>query len=218
MNDRIDDISITRQTYDSIAAGYSARIDRLVSGSWVGEFERQLLDEFLLMIPVSSHVVLDIGCGNGKDTYYLKQKGAVAVGIDISLGMLKAAKKRVFDIVLCQMEMRNPGFSNGSFDGIWANGCIYHVPKVDFIQVLQEVGRVLKPSGVFSFNVKAGSGEGLEENPRSYGGGSRFYAYYTVREMVSYLERAGFEIIATKDYPQAVFDEEIIHFWANRPR
>jgi SAM-dependent methyltransferase len=217
MNDRIDIINITRHTYDRIADGYATKINDLVSGSWVGEFERQLLDEFLLMTGVSRARVLDIGCGSGRDTDYLEQKGAVVVGIDVSSGMLRLARRRVSSRGLCLMEMRNLGFSGGSFDGIWANGCIYHIPKTEFIRILYEAGRVLKPSGVFSFNIKAGSGEGLEDNPRSYEGGSRYYAYYAASEMVAYLERAGFEIIETRDYPRAVFDEEIIHFWTCRP-
>ena len=217
MYDNTNAVSITRKTYDQIASGYSARINELVSDSWVGEFERQLLDRFLQVNIISSPKILDIGCGNGKDTNYLRQKGAVPVGIDISSGMLKEAKKHIPKGILCQMDMRILGFSNSVFDGVWANGCIYHVPKIAIIQVLKEVVRVLKPLGIFPFNVKAGTGERLEKSPRSYGGGARFYAYYTIKEMRSFLRQAGFEVLETKEYPQKIFGEEIFHIWAQKP-
>lgn len=139
------------------------------------------------------------------------------MGIDISGGMLKEAKKQAHEGILGQMDMRNVGFSSGVFDGVWANGCIYHVPKADLTQVLKEVARVLKPSGVFSFNAKAGHGERLEQSPRSFKGGPRFYAYYTIEEMSNSLRQAGFAVLETREYPREIFGEKIFHIWAREP-
>jgi ubiquinone/menaquinone biosynthesis C-methylase UbiE len=209
-----DVISITRDTYDSIAILYSKKISDLVSNTWVGEYEKQLLDRFLQLIKGFNPSILDIGCGNGKDTAYLISKGATVVGIDFSSKMLQEAKKRVINGMFYQMDMRNLEFSAQVFNGVWANGCIYHVPKVELSQVLKEVLRVLKPSGVFSFNLKVGIGERLEDNPRSFAGGSRFYAYYTVREIKNCLKRAGFKVLETKIYPKKIFNEKVFHIWA----
>jgi len=216
VNDDIKVIRKTQQTYDQIASGYSTRIDALVSDTWVGAFERQLLDKFLHMCMISTPRILDIGCGNGKDTYYLSQQKAIPIGIDNSRGMLMEAKKRVLENVLCQMDMRNLGFSNRVFDGVWANGCIYHVPKSDLVHVLNEVKRILKPSGIFSFNAKIGTGEKLEDNPRSFAGGSRFYAYYTIKEMKNSLRRVDFDVLETAEYPQKIFDERIFYVLARK--
>jgi len=214
MDDETNAIEVTRQTYDLIASDYSSMIDELVSDSWIGEFEGKLLDRFLLTTKLLNPSILDIGCGNGKDTHYLRQKGAVLVGMDISSGMLREARKRVPEGIFYQMDMRNLGFSAAVFDGVWANGCIYHVPKIDFAQVLKEVLRVLGPLGTFSFNFKVGIGERLEETPGSFAGGPRFYAYYTIKQMASFLAQAGFEILEIKRYPQRILGEKIVHIWA----
>jgi ubiquinone/menaquinone biosynthesis C-methylase UbiE len=116
------------------------------------------------------------------------------------------------------MDMRNLEFPDNTFDGVWANGCIYHVPKVELGQVLKEVMRVLKRPGIFSFNAKAGTGEGLEDNPKSFAGGPRFYAYYTISEMKKRLKEAALEVIEAKIYPQKIFNEKIFHIWARKPR
>lgn len=212
-----DAVEQTHKTYDRIARDYSIKIDKLVSNSWIGEYERSLIDRLLSMIKSLKPQILDIGCGNGKDTRYLMQQSIMAIGIDISSGMLEEARKCVPDSILYQMDMRNLGFTSESFHGVWANGCIYHVPKSDFIRVLGEVRRILKSSGIFSFNFKVGSGELLEESPRSYGGSPRFYSYYTATEMERLLNQNGFVVIEKQQYPERIFDEEIAHFWVKRP-
>jgi SAM-dependent methyltransferase len=217
MKDEENVINITRNTYDRIATGYAVKIHRLIADSWVGEFEQGLLDKFLLMTMLSHPKVLDIGCGNGKDTGYLITKGASVVAMDFSSGMLGEARSHVQNGLLCRMDMRNLAFANEVFDGVWANGCIYHVPKVEVVHVLKDIMRVLRPLGIFSFNVKTGSGERLEDSPRSFSGGPRFYAYYTISEMKKLLKGAGFAVLETKNYPQRIFDEEIFHIWARKP-
>jgi len=217
MNDKNNLIEITHKTYDQIALDYSTKIDKFIFDSWIWRFETSLMDKLLSVTKLSNPVVLDVGCGNGKDTDYLRHKGAVVVGIDISRGMLGEARKRIAEGILCQMDMRNLGFYDGVFDEVWANACIYHIPKTELIQVLKEVQRVLKPLGAFSFNFKVGVGEQLEESPRSFQRGARFYAYYTISEMKNYLIQAGFEISGVEEYPQRILDEEIVHIWAHKP-
>ena len=219
MNDQINVTKVTRCTYDQIAYDYSSAINELVSVSepWIRSFEEELLDRFLRMTKLIRPYVLDIGCGYGRDTEYLKQNRAIVVSADYSRGMLTEARKHIIEGVLCQMDMRYLGLSDDVFDGIWANGCIYHVAKIEFINVLKEFLRVLKPLGIFAFNFKHGIGEKLERRPKSFGRGARFFAYYTVNEMKKYLKQAGFEIISIRYYPQKILDERIVHLWAKKP-
>jgi len=78
------------------------------------------------------------------------------------------------------------------------------------------VRRVLKPSGVFSFNFRVGTGEQLEENPRSYGGKPRFYAYYAVEEMRGLVAQAELKVSGVEPYPKAILAERIVQMWALR--
>ena len=83
--------------------------------------------------------------------------------------------------------------------------------------MFEEVIRVLRPSGVFSFNFKAGAGEGLEDEPRSFAGGPRYYAYYRRGEMKALLRRAGFCAPVLESYPGRVLGEETVQVWTQRP-
>jgi SAM-dependent methyltransferase len=162
--------------------------------------------------------ILDIGCGYGKDTFYVSQKkGIAAVGLDYSSGMLSEARSSFPGVCFIRMDMRDLGFSCNRFQGVWASGCVYHVPKRELIRVLIEVRHVLKPAGVFSFNFKMGTGEQLERNPRSYGGKPRFYAYYGIEEMRGLVSRAGLNVIEAAPYPEAILGEQIVQMWAAKP-
>jgi ubiquinone/menaquinone biosynthesis C-methylase UbiE len=213
----MDAAEITRQTYDEIAPGYVKKISDLVCDTWLGKFEKSLLDKFVDLLKASQEGklnILDIGCGNGKDTYYLSRQDQVnAIGLDYSAGMLKEARKSFPGIDLIQMDMRKLVFPKKYFHGVWANGCVYHVRKKDFGQVLQEIKRVLKPGGIYSFNFKLGAGEQLEGNPRSYGGKPRFYAYYGLDEILDLVQKASFKVIETQPYPEEIFNDKIMHVW-----
>jgi len=215
---KFDVTEVTRNTYDAIASGYTQKIKDLVSDTWVGKFEKSLLDKFVNLIPNTSENssrVLDIGCGYGKDTFYLsQQKGITAVGLDYSAGMLAEAHKAFPEVDFVRMDMRSLLFPDNHFGGVWANGCIYHIPKKDIKLVLVEVRRVLQPSGVISFNFKLGNGERMEQNPKSYGGKPRFYSYYETEDIKTLLAEFGLRMIESVPYPEEVFGEKISHIWA----
>ncbi len=219
--DEVDVTEITRETYDLIASGYAQRINDLVSDTWIGRFEKSLLDKFVTLVMAGGEKateILDIGCGCGKDTFYLSQReGIIPVGLDYSSAMLSEARKNFPGVCFIQGDMRNLGFSGGYFRGVWANGCVYHVPKKELTRVLLEVRHVLKPSGVLSFNFKVGTGEQLEKNPRSYGGKPRFYAYYAIEEMRSLVAQADLEVIEVEPYPETILEERIVQIWASKP-
>lgn len=219
--DEIDAAEITRETYDQIASGYARRVNDLVSGTWVGTFEKSLLDKLVALVRTGGGCtaqILDIGCGYGKDTFYLSQRKKVtAIGLDYSSGILSEARKTFPGVCFVQMDMRNFGFCGNHFHGVWANGCVYHVPRGELMRVLIEVAYVLKSSGVFSFNFKVGTGEQLEKNPRSYGGRPRFYAYYGIEEMRGLVAHADLKVIEVDPYPKAILGERIVQMWALKP-
>jgi len=217
----VDTTRITRDTYDQIASGYAQRINDLVLNTWVGKFEKYLLDKLVTLVMtggVQTAEILDIGCGYGKDTFYLSQKkGGIAIGLDYSSGMLSEAHNKFPGVSFVQMDMRNLGFARSYFRGVWANGCVYHVPKKELTRVLLEVRCVLNSSGIFSFNFKVGTGEQLEKNPRSYGGKARFYAYYGIEEMKSLVAQADLKVVEVEPYPKAILGERIVQMWALKP-
>ena len=112
-----------------------------------------------------------------------------------------------------QMNMMDLDFENDYFDGIWSCGSIYHIPKSDVGKVINEFRRILKKGGILGINFKLGGGEGLEENPKSYGGSPRYFAYYSKQEMTDILAVFGFKELDARLYPEEVFGDDILQIW-----
>ncbi len=85
--------------------------------------------------------VLDVGCGNGLYHPRLAATGARVTGVDLSLGMLRAAPAgwRV------AARAESLPFRAASFEGVLCNHVLYHVPDVEL--ALREIRRVLEPCG-----------------------------------------------------------------------
>ena len=125
--------------------------------------------------------------------------------------MLKEATKLYPKGDFRNMDMRVLLFEDSIFDGIWASGSIYHVPKYEAKQVIKEFRRVLKDNGVLALNFKLGEGEGMEANPKSYGGSPRYFAYYSKQEMKYILREIGFDELESCLYPEEIF--EVNNIW-----
>ena len=90
--------------------------------------------------------VLEVGVGTGKNLpYYPVVKNCV--GIDLSEGMLKHAKKLAVkkNVKLVQADAQNLPFRDGYFDMVIATYVFCSVPNP--VQGLNEIKRVLKPNG-----------------------------------------------------------------------
>ena len=207
-----DLLRATVDTYDKIAPHYcrKTRLDKYL------KWERSYIVRMISLIGSANPLILDSGCGDGRHCRIIEEEGARAVGIDLSSGMLKEARSLYPGGEFRQMNMVRLGFDDHHFDGIWSSGSIYHVPKSEVGKVLAEFSRVLKPGGILSISFKLGSGEGLEANPKSYGGSPRYFAYYAESEMADLLANSGFEVIETCLYPEEIFGADNLQMWLRR--
>lgn len=102
----------------------------------------------LSLAPHSNPTVLDVGCGTGKSTFGLTQRGTRVVGCDPDGKMLREARRvarrlrKKVRFVRCRAE-RLP-FPNASFDMVTV-GTAFH--WFDKQRSLREIKRVLRPGG-----------------------------------------------------------------------
>jgi demethylmenaquinone methyltransferase/2-methoxy-6-polyprenyl-1,4-benzoquinol methylase len=87
--------------------------------------------------------VLDVAAGTGVSTRELARSGAVVIGCDFSLGMLRAAGSRAVPLVAGDA-LALP-FADGSFDAVTISFGLRNVVDVD--RALVEFGRVTRPGG-----------------------------------------------------------------------
>jgi ubiquinone/menaquinone biosynthesis C-methylase UbiE len=176
--------TITRDTHDAIASKFAPKVD---IEWWRSEFEK-----FKRLLPENK--VLDLGCGTGSDTHLFLEEGLNYVGVDISQGMLREARKRVPSASFVRMDMYSLGFESDSFDGFWAPTSLYLIPKKKIDTVLQEIKRVTKNGAVGFVVVPEGHTEGLTPSYK-YPQYLTYLARYGKLEFREKLKSNGFDLL-----------------------
>ncbi|HEX6967627.1 MAG TPA: demethylmenaquinone methyltransferase [Micromonosporaceae bacterium] len=89
--------------------------------------------------------VLDVGAGTGVSTEELTRSGAYAVGVDLSLGMLRAGRRTRPHIPLLAGDALRLPFPDETFDAVTISFALRNV--VDPDAALREFARVTRPGG-----------------------------------------------------------------------
>jgi ubiquinone/menaquinone biosynthesis C-methylase UbiE len=93
--------------------------------------------------------VFDLACGQGYCAIRASEKGAEAIGIDLSENMIELAKKLAPNADFKVGDAEELPFGDGEFDVVLINFGMLHFPNPE--KVLAEVFRVLKPNGKLAF-------------------------------------------------------------------
>lgn len=114
-----------------------------------------LLESFVDGLP--GPLVLDAGCGPGRDVEYFHTQGLDPIGVDIAHGMVEHARTHRPGRYL-QMDVRNLAFCDDRFDGIWCPATIFFLPTEEMATILNEFARVLSSEGIARIGFKIGEG------------------------------------------------------------
>lgn len=147
MNDYTDKSSQAKRAFyaqPQIASDYNALRFGGASGAWVNAREIELV---LSLLPAFQRA-LDLGCGTGRLTQVLAQRGR-AIGIDAARAMLTEAQ-RANRLTLAQGNAFALPFADASFDAVVALRVVFHLADVE--SLLREGARVVAPRGVFVFD------------------------------------------------------------------
>jgi SAM-dependent methyltransferase len=137
--------------FDAIARRY----DRVYAPS--GAAARNRLLTSIARLPPASRV-LDLGVGTGRALSALLDAGHAPTGLDVSAEMLAQCARRARPVPLVQADFWQPlPFEDRAFDGALAlHGTLAHPPHESSLpQLVAELGRVLRPGGVFVAEVPA---------------------------------------------------------------
>ena len=128
--------------------------------------------------------VLDFGCGPGRDLKSLTERGALAIGLDGSEAFCEMARGYSGCEVYHQ-DFLALDLPAESFEGIFANASLFHVPTAHLKAVLDALREALVPGGVlFSSNPRGNGEEGW--NAERYG------VYHDFERWSGWLTGSGF--------------------------
>jgi SAM-dependent methyltransferase len=134
--------------------------------------------------PKAGARILDLGCGPGRDLKTLRDKGHIAVGVDGCPSFVDMA--RAFSgCEVWMMDFLKLALPANSFDGVYANATLFHVPRRELPRVLGEIRSCLKEGGVlFASNPRGSDEEGWS--------GARYGVWHSLEGWRGFLMRAGF--------------------------
>ncbi|MEO8601220.1 MAG: class I SAM-dependent methyltransferase [bacterium] len=181
-----DRIGRTRRTYDDVAG-------RVVEATRTRGRIAARRERFAAALPAGA-LVLDAGCGPGDDAAALRVLGLCAVGLDLSLGLLRAGRDQ-FPGPRVQADLRCLPFAAGTFAGAWANASLLHLDPHQLIAALGELRRVLAAGALLHTAVKAGDGAAWESERY---GAPRWFQYWRAESFDAQLADAGFRITAAE--------------------
>lgn len=146
---------------------------------------RQNIDALLRAIKTQPpFYILDFGCGPGRDLQTFTQLDHIAVGLEGSEHAAQIAREQSNCKVLVQ-DFFNLNLPESTFDGIFANASLFHIPNQLLPKVLNELWICLKPNGIlFSSNPRGNNVESWY--------GDRFGSYHDLEGWRSFMTNAKF--------------------------
>ena len=124
-------------------------------GRWIEPFLAPLRD-------ASAATVLELGCGTGNDAARLADSGYVVTAVDVSGEAIRWGQSRFgtrVDFRVADITQQLP-FPQSSFDAVMSNVALHMFPDGVTRSVFAEIGRVVRPGGLFLLHVNA-----IEDRP-----------------------------------------------------
>lgn len=184
-------------TYDGLAGAYAAANARMREG--LVPFARDVVAR------AGDGLVVDVGCGTGRDVEWFARQGARVLGVDRSVGMLREARRHTRVALVAGDVLRLP-LSDGAAAAIWCVATLIHLPREAFGDAVRELRRVLRRDGTLVIGVQRGEGERLEVDPY-VGRFARLMVRFSPSEVLAALADAGF------DAREVPVDDEQVGRW-----
>ena len=158
-------------------AFYDRNTDAFVAGSRDVDL-REIQARFLACLP-SHALILDFGCGSGRDTKAFLEAGYRVEAVDGSEKICAAASEYT-GIPVRKMLFQELA-ERERYDGIWASASLLHLTKGELPEVLGRIERAMKPGGVMYASFKYGEFEGLRDG--------RHYTDFTEETLKAFWEK-----------------------------
>ncbi len=129
----------------------------------VTQLEEKSLRQFLAAVnPSASDVVLDAGCGSGRNISVLSPLVKEITGIDYADHMVQRARERVVqesltNVKLLTADITRLDFPSNTFDKVVCASVLQYLDDEDCGLALREMIRVCKPGGTLVMHIKNGA-------------------------------------------------------------
>jgi trans-aconitate methyltransferase len=135
-----------RQISASTIRRYRAMATSYREGTWNHDVSQNIQALLAAIAGPAPYRILDLGCGPGRDLVTFRDLGHVVIGLD-GCPEFVAMARAVSGCEVWQQDMLAMTLPPASFDGVFANAVLFHVPSPALPGVLDRLHAALKPSG-----------------------------------------------------------------------
>lgn len=150
--------------------------------------------------------VLELGCGNGRDSIYFSKLGLNVTAIDASDKVIKKLKQENDEeniCFVCDDFVSSAAIFSGQYDYVYARFSLHAINEKQETEVLHNVHKVLKQTGRFFVEVRSvndelyGQGEKVGKNAYIFDG--HFRRFIEMDQLVKKMKDIGFEIYSAME-------------------
>lgn len=192
---------IVRAGYDRIGEGYHA---------WSHESPVRLglVQEVLDRLPPGS-TVLDLGCGPGDPVTRLLSEQHVVLGVDLSMGQLRLARRLAPDASLVQADLTDVAFAPGSVDAVVSFYALGHLPSREHAPLLARIASWLRPGGLLLTSAPLQPGDGVEDG---WLGVPMFFGGIGTDATLEAVTAAGLTVESAREIPEDEGEDRVVAF------
>ena len=160
-------------------AYYRDNANEYVQETIDADFPNHLRLRFLELLAPNS-LILDLGCGSGRDSRFFLDRGHRVMAIDAVREIAECAEKYLgYPVRVQKAEELN---ETDTYDAIWACASLLHIPKSRIDETFTRILRALKPRGILFMSFKKGEMECQDHK-------QRFFNNYSLPLMQQFLEQ-----------------------------
>lgn len=150
------DMREVQHAYDTVAEDYAARLPDTRAEA---ALDLAMVDAFVEAVTsAGGGPVLDAGCGAGRMSRYLADRGCSVEGVDLSPGMVAMARRDHPDLAFSVGSLAGLPHPDDAFAGVLLWYSIIHTPPAGQASIFAEVARVLRPGGHVLVGFQSGAG------------------------------------------------------------
>ncbi len=202
-----DTFKISVEIFDEFASEYAARFMNIES--YILHF-----DKFCDLIENKAPKILELACGPGNVTRYLKQQfpHSEIIAIDLAPGMIDIAKATLSEVDFRVMDVRDINKLSMKFDSIMCSFCLPFLSKSDVRKLISDCSDKLANNGVLYVSTMEGDESKAGFESTSFSSDSKVYFnYHQQVDLEQCLLDNGFQIEYNlrQDYQEANGDVAI---------
>jgi len=186
----MENFELSVQRFDEFAEEYARRFDN-VNGYLAN------LNHFCNLIKADNPGILELACGPGNVTSFLKNRFPESriLAIDLAPKMIEIARAQLPDVDFRVMDVRDISTLDGMFDAVMCSFCLPFLSKHDATKLIADCANLLVSGGVLYVSTMEGNEERAGFETTSFSGDAEIYFnYHRQADLERAFVQSGFEI------------------------